>query len=49
VRLQVHDGEAWQGDFQLAEGESWQELEDVLALAMPSPFRRVIERLLLEI
>ena len=29
--------------------EIWQEADDVLALAMPSPFRRVIERLLAEI
>ncbi len=47
VTLRVHDG----GDprrFPPGEDEVWQEVEAVPALAMPSPFRKVIERLLAE-
>ncbi len=47
VTLRVHDGAGW--DFHVAEDEVWQDAGAVLALAMPSPFRRVIERLLDEI
>ena len=46
VTLRVHDGSAIRKNFRPADGEVWQAREDVLALAMPSPFRRVIERLL---
>jgi len=45
VTLRVHDGSRLQG-FQSGNDEIWQERDEVLALAMPSPFRRVIERLL---
>lgn len=48
VTLRVHDGTSLTGKFPTAPGEIWQEPADVLALAMPSPFRRVIERLLCE-
>jgi A/G-specific adenine glycosylase len=46
VRLRVHDGAESQHHFSPADDEVWQVPEEVLALAMPSPFRRVIERLL---
>ncbi|MEO5912981.1 MAG: A/G-specific adenine glycosylase [Luteolibacter sp.] len=45
VMLRVHDASGLKR-FKTADGEVWQEAEAVLALAMPSPFRRVIERLL---
>ena len=45
VTLRVHDGSQL-GGFYPADGEQWQILEDVLGLAMPSPFRRVIEQML---
>jgi hypothetical protein len=48
VTLRVHDGSRLGKNFALAEDEIWQDTDDVLALAMPSPFRRVIERLLAE-
>ncbi len=48
VTLRVHDGSALGKNFRPAADEVWQEPADVLALAMPSPFRRVIERLLAE-
>jgi A/G-specific adenine glycosylase len=48
VTLRVHDGSKLMKDFQLAEDEIWQDSAAVLDLAMPSPFRRVIERLLTE-
>ena len=48
VTLRVHDGAALAEAFETAEHEVWQEAEAVLALAMPSPFRRSIERLLVE-
>jgi hypothetical protein len=41
----VYDGSRLKKDFRLADNEVWHETEVVLALAMPSPFRRVIERL----
>jgi A/G-specific adenine glycosylase len=46
VTLRVHDGAG--RDFQAATDESWCDADQILALAMPSPFRRVIERLLAE-
>ena len=49
VTLRVHDGAALGENFECGDGEVWQDAEAVLALAMPSPFRRVIERLLGEI
>lgn len=48
VTLRVHDGAGLAGDFQQDADEIWQAPEEVLGLAMPSPFRRVIERLLPE-
>ncbi len=48
VTLRVHDSAKAGKNFQLANGEAWHAIEDVLALPMPSPFRRVIERLLNE-
>lgn len=48
VTLRVHDGSGLRKDFQAAENEVWQNESEILALAMPSPFRRVIERLLPE-
>lgn len=48
VTLRVHDGAALGKNFRPAADEVWQQAADVLALAMPSPFRRVIERLLAE-
>ena len=49
VTLRVHDGAAVGKNFELADGEVWQHSDDVLALAMPSPFRRAIQRLLGEL
>ncbi len=46
VTLRVHDGGPLVNHFKPGTGEIWQEPEQILALAMPSPFRRVIERLL---
>jgi A/G-specific adenine glycosylase len=48
VTLRVHDGASLRKNFRPGHGEVWQAPEDVLALAMPAPFRRVIERLLSE-
>ncbi len=45
VTLRVHDGAALKKNFRLAEDEIWHEADQVLGLAMPSPFRRVIARL----
>ena len=47
VTLRVHDGNGC--GIQPETDETWQDVDAVLALAMPSPFRRVIERLLGEI
>jgi A/G-specific adenine glycosylase len=47
VTLRVHDGGSRR--FKAGEGEVWQDADAVLALAMPAPFRRVIERLFVEI
>lgn len=49
VTLRVHDGTGLGKNFQATEHEVWQDAADVLALAMPSPYRKVIERLLDEI
>ena len=46
VTLRVHDGAG--RNFQPAADESWLDAGQIHALAMPSPFRRVIERLLEE-
>ncbi|NJM37747.1 MAG: hypothetical protein HC845_07750 [Akkermansiaceae bacterium] len=48
VTLRVHAGEKLKEKFQLTDGEVWQAPEDILALAMPSPYRKVIEKLLNE-
>ncbi len=48
VTLLVHDGSSLRKNFHAAENEVWQNEPEILALAMPSPFRRVIERLLPE-
>lgn len=45
VTLRIYDGSRLKGLTASAD-ESWQEADAILALAMPSPFRRVIERLL---
>lgn len=45
VTLRVHDGSGLTKVTPMAD-EIWQDADAVLALAMPSPFRRVIERLL---
>lgn len=44
VTLRVHDGAGLKA-FSLLDDEGWQGPADILALPMPSPFRRVIERL----
>ena len=49
VTLRVHDGAGARKNFKPAADEVWQDAEAVLALAMPSPFRRAIGRLLGEI
>ena len=49
VTLRVHDGADLKKGFRPAADEVWQDADGVLALAMPSPFRRAIERLLGEI
>jgi len=46
VTLRVHDGAGLKKRFRPVEDEVWQDADEVLALAMPSPFRRVIGRLL---
>ena len=46
VTLRVYDGSVLLEHFKLGPDEIWQDAGQVLALAMPSPFRRVIERLL---
>lgn len=46
VTLRVHDGAGKQHRFPPSDHEVWHAPEDVLALAMPSPFRRAIEQLL---
>ncbi len=46
VTLRVHDGMAVRKNFQVAPDEVWQDADAVLPLAMPSPFRRAIMRLL---
>jgi A/G-specific adenine glycosylase len=48
VTLRVHDATGMK-TFHPAPDEVWQEADAVLALAMPSPFRRVITRLIDEI
>jgi A/G-specific adenine glycosylase len=48
VTLRVHDATRLGKNFRPADDEIWQDADAVLALAMPSPFRRVIERLLAE-
>lgn len=45
VTLRVHDGAAVRKNFREAADEVWQDADAVLALAMPSPFRRAILRL----
>ena len=49
VTLRVHDGAPFKKRLHPAVDEVWQNLDEVLGLAMPSPFRRAIERLLREI
>lgn len=46
VRLRVHDASPRGRLFRLAEGDAWQEPEQLAKLAMAAPFRRVVERLL---
>ena len=45
VNLRVHDGAELVANFRPGEDEVWKEADEVLALAMPSPFRRAITRL----
>jgi len=45
VTLRVHDGRKLKS-FHPAADEVWQDQDEAIGLAMPSPFRRVIERLL---
>lgn len=45
VTLSVRDGSKDSGSLTAREGEVWMPMEEVLALAMPSPFRHVIEGL----
>jgi A/G-specific adenine glycosylase len=49
VDLHVHDGAGILKKFTPGPDEVWTERDEVLALAMPSPFRRVIQRLFGEI
>jgi len=46
VRLRVHDGAAWNDMCLPGVGESWVPPDNVAALAMAAPFRRVVEQLL---
>jgi A/G-specific adenine glycosylase len=48
VTLRVYDGNRLPSDFQTAEDERWWGEDQLEKLAMPSPFRRVIEQLLSE-
>jgi len=45
VSLQVHEGKGMKHPPALVEGEQWVPEHEVMGLAMPAPFRRVIERL----
>jgi len=45
VTLRVHDGSSGKKAFPAGQDEEWHSPDQVLALAMPSPFRRVIARL----
>ena len=47
VTLRVHDGGSRK--VKPGDGEAWVDAEEVMGLAMPTPFRRVIERLFEEI
>lgn len=49
VDLHVHDGAAILKNFKPGPDEVWKERDEVLVLAMPSPFRRAIQRLFGEI
>ncbi len=49
VTLRVHDGGGQVANFPPECDETWQPLETIMALAMPSPFRRVVTKLLGEI
>lgn len=49
VRLKVHDATGFEETCSTGEGEVWHEIDEILALPMPSPFRRAIARLLAEI
>jgi A/G-specific adenine glycosylase len=49
VTLRIYDGAGRLKNFEPGVDESWQPAETVMALAMPSPFRRVVGRLLGEI
>ncbi len=46
VHLMVHEPLRQMSDFDLRSGESFHSADEALALAMPSPFRRVVEKLL---
>lgn len=46
VTLRVHDGSGLEKSFQPQDGDSWREPDEVPALAMAAPFRRVVEQLL---
>lgn len=46
VTLTVHDARGESDEFGMAEDESWVPMEEVKELAMPSPYRRVLGRLL---
>ena len=46
VTLRVHDGSRAKAPVRPAEGDAWVAAEDIPALAMAAPFRKVVERLL---
>jgi A/G-specific adenine glycosylase len=46
VLLHVHDASQMGKAFRMGEGDVWQDVEEVPALAMAAPFRKVVERLL---
>ena len=48
VKLKVHDGNAGGAIFHADPGDSWVEPSEVPAMAMAAPFRRVVERLLMD-
>lgn len=48
VRLSVHDGGVAASNEVLRDGDQWVALDDIAGLAMAAPFRKVVERLMMD-